>query len=101
MNQNDPYSLLASLYQTAREAVDVARRAGLPIQFIEAEGSAMTVWSSILSQAKKRNLLGAIQTVVEGDYPEVDISRAVLDLSEDRVAKLPSLSPSGFSLKAG
>src|SRR5580698_2961374 len=57
----DAYSLLVSLYQTAREAVGVARRAGLPIQFIDAEGAAITVWSSIVSEARKRNMLASLQ----------------------------------------
>jgi S1-C subfamily serine protease len=76
MNGSDAYSLFASLYPTAREATGVARRAGLPIQFIEAEGAAIIVWSSILGEARKRGMMAAIEEVVREDYPGLVISSA-------------------------
>ncbi len=76
------YSLLASLYQTAREAIGVARRAGLPVEFIEAEGAAMVVWGSILAEARKRDMLSAIETIVKEDYPGVEIRPALRNLSQ-------------------
>jgi hypothetical protein len=81
MNDDDACSLLASLYQTAREAVTVARRANLPIQFVEAEGAAITVWASVLTEARKRDLLEAIENVVRGDYPGLDVGPAFLKVN--------------------
>jgi len=83
------YSLLAGLYQTAREAIGVARRANLPVQFIEAEGAAILVWSSILTEARKRNMLAAIEAVVEHDYPDVDFSQAISSLERSVGVGLP------------
>jgi hypothetical protein len=80
MYNDDACSLLASLYQTAREAITVARRANLPIQFIEAEGAAITVWASVLTEARKRDLLEAIENVVRGDYPGLDVGPAFLNV---------------------
>ncbi len=77
MDDNETCSLLASLYQTAREAIGVARRANLPIQFVDAEGAAIVVWGSILVEARKRDMLSAIESVVTGDYPGLDFGRTL------------------------
>jgi Trypsin-like peptidase domain len=92
----DLYSLLASLYQTAREAVGVARRAGLPIQFIDAEGAAITVWSSIVLEARKRNMLASLQRTIEGDYSGTEVVRAFGDLNQSP----PQKRPPGFAFNS-
>jgi hypothetical protein len=76
MMGDDPYLLLASLYATAREAISVARRADLPIAFIDAEGPALVVWASLIAEARKRDKLADIATVVRSDYPTIEVDKA-------------------------
>lgn len=77
MSAPDPYGFVAGLYPTAKEAVTVARRANLPIEHLETEGTAITVWCSILAQARKRRSLAAVAEVIERDYPGVNAARVL------------------------
>jgi hypothetical protein len=86
MSHTDATALLAGLYQTPREALAVARRAEVPEQFIEPEGSAITLRTSILAEARKRERLPRIEEVVVEDYPGLDFSAL-------RTAPTPGFQP--------
>ena len=62
--------LLARLYSTAQEAARVATVAKVPPEFIDLQGSAIQIWTSILAQAETRKRIGDLIEVVKEEYPE-------------------------------
>ena len=63
-------TLLARLYPTSQEAGRVASLAKIPPEFIDLQGSAIQVWSSILEQAKIRNRTDDLVEAARDEYPE-------------------------------
>lgn len=68
----DLLDLFVGLYPTPADAMGVARRAGLPLKFLDFGGSALNFWGAILDQANLREKVPDLIDVAHQDYPNID-----------------------------
>jgi thymidylate kinase len=85
--------ILARLYSNEEGARRVVEHAGIPVEFVKFAGNPINMWFGIITEARKRQLIGTLVDVALKDYAkDSDLIRAKSALTPDA----PGMSDQAF-----